>query len=119
MPELLTEHPKIAMKILSKMGATCGKGPKRILKSCPTENFCSIPKIGEFCVLGTDQADQLTQFKASVESGLTGGQNEFNSFDFMLLLLLIILFLLVIYLGCSAYREFRKNIERRENSKQN
>ena len=117
MPELLTKYPKIVMRMLSKMGAVCGKGTnKKILTHCPTENFCSIPGVGEFCVLGTNQADKLTQFKAIVKSGMNGGQNKLNYFNFILLLLLMILLFLVIYMGCSTYREFKRC---REREKQN
>ena len=115
MPELLTKYPKIVMSMLSKMGAICKKGyNKKILTNCPTKNFCSIPGVGEFCVLGTNQADKLTQFKAIVEPELTGGQNKLNSFELILLLLLMILLFLVICLVCSTYYEFKRYKERRK-----
>jgi uncharacterized protein with PQ loop repeat len=63
MPELLTKHPKIVKSMLEDMGAKCGQGkPQKILKKCPEDSFCAV-KSGEFCVLGLDQADKLTQFK--------------------------------------------------------
>lgn len=63
MPELLTKHPKIVKSMLEDMGAECGRGnPQKILKKCPKSSFCTVPP-GEFCVLGLDQADKLTQFK--------------------------------------------------------
>ena len=118
MPEFLTKYPKIVMSMLSKMRAICGKGAdKKILTKCPNKNFCSIPGVGEFCVLGINQADKLTQFKAIVEPELTGGQNKLNSFDFILLLLLMILLFLVISLVYSAYQEFKRYKERRKREK--
>ena len=90
------------------------RAEKEILTSCPTKNFCSIPGVGEFCVLGTNQANKLTQFKATVEPELTGGQNKLNSFEFILLLLLMILLFLVICLVCSTYYEFKRYKERRK-----
>jgi len=110
MPELLTRYPKIVMSILSKMGAICGKGvEKNILKSCPTENFCFIPNVGEFCVLGLDQVNKLTQFKATAVPVLDGGQNELNNFYFILLCIIILF--LFICLGCCAYRKFKRERE--------
>ncbi|HLB42342.1 MAG TPA: hypothetical protein VJN02_05765 [Gammaproteobacteria bacterium] len=50
MPEIVTKHPKVVLKLLSDSGASCGVGAKQnILINCPPENFCAL-SMGELCV---------------------------------------------------------------------
>ncbi len=77
MPELLTAHPDTVKSMLGKMGARCGKGsPQEILKACPKGSFCAIPGVGEFCVLGLNQKDKLTQFGFKEKFGFNGGKGR-------------------------------------------
>src|SRR5688500_7800664 len=49
MPELLTKHPDVVMKLLQQAGGKCGAGQEQtILKNCPPERFCTVPG-GEMC----------------------------------------------------------------------
>lgn len=64
MPEQITKHPDVTLKILKEAGAVCGKGaPQKILTQCPKERFCSLPS-GEMCIYGIEQISQMTQIKA-------------------------------------------------------
>jgi hypothetical protein len=64
MPELLTKHPDVVMKLLQQAGGKCGAGQEQtILKNCPPERFCTVPG-GEMCVFGLEQARQMTQISA-------------------------------------------------------
>lgn len=64
MPEILTKHPKVVLKLLSENGAKCGTGEKQqILKSCPRENFCLLPT-GELCVYDIKNVSSMTQIDA-------------------------------------------------------
>lgn len=59
MPEILTEHPDVVLKVLASQGAKCGVGvPPKVLTSCPADRFCSLAG-GELCVVGTDEVTQL------------------------------------------------------------
>lgn len=61
MPEQLTKHPEVTIKVLRSAGARCGDGEKQdILTACPAERFCKLPG-GELCVYGLDQATRMTQ----------------------------------------------------------
>ena len=61
MPEILTKHPDIVMKVLKSQGAQCGTGAKpKILTKCPAENFCTLTG-GELCVYGTSDVGKMTQ----------------------------------------------------------
>lgn len=63
MPEQISKYPEVTMKVLKGGGAQCGPGvEKKILKQCPSEQFCSFPS-GEICVYGLDQIPQMTQIK--------------------------------------------------------
>lgn len=65
MPEQLTRHPDVTLKVLQSAGAQCGVGaPQQILKQCPRERFCKLPG-GEICVYGLDGAASMTQITAS------------------------------------------------------
>ncbi|HJV73040.1 MAG TPA: hypothetical protein VJ654_02360 [Noviherbaspirillum sp.] len=64
MPEQITKHPEVTLKILREAGALCGEGaPQKILTQCPKERFCSL-KSGEMCIYGIEQIPQMTQIKA-------------------------------------------------------
>lgn len=61
MPEVISKHPDITIKVLQGAGARCGEGmPQRILTKCPPERFCSLPT-GEICVYGLDEIPRMTQ----------------------------------------------------------
>jgi hypothetical protein len=61
MPEQLTRHPEITLRVLESAGAECGQGaPQKILKQCPAERFCRLPR-GEMCIFGLEDAPQMTQ----------------------------------------------------------
>lgn len=61
MPEQLTKHPELTLRVLRSAGAHCGEGgTQAILTACPAERFCKLPG-GEVCVYGLDHAMQMTQ----------------------------------------------------------
>jgi hypothetical protein len=61
MPEQLTKHPEITMRVLRGAGGKCGEGLKpELLVSCPPARFCKMPD-GEICVYGLDDAARMTQ----------------------------------------------------------
>jgi hypothetical protein len=43
MPEQLTKHPEVTLKVLRSAGAKCAEGAKQeILTQCPAERFCRL-----------------------------------------------------------------------------
>ena len=63
MPEQISKHPDVTLKVLKEAGARCGEGAKqKILTQCPLDQFCALPS-GEICVYGIDQIPQMTQIK--------------------------------------------------------
>ena len=82
MPEILTKHPDVVQNMLKKMGATCKVGNPNILSNCSSSNFCKVPNVGEFCIIGLDEMDKLTQFKIKEDlNGLSFDpecNNEYN-----------------------------------------
>ncbi len=61
MPEVISKHPEITIKVLEEAGAHCGpEFQPRILTKCPPERFCSLPT-GEICVYGLPEILQMTQ----------------------------------------------------------
>ncbi len=61
MPEVLTKHPDVVLKVLESGGARCGDGlPQKILTKCPQEVFCALPG-GEMCVYGVADFGAMTQ----------------------------------------------------------
>lgn len=61
MPELLTKHPEVALKILREAGVKCGEGVKQqILTTCPKDAFCRLPT-GELCIYGVKDFPNMTQ----------------------------------------------------------
>ena len=89
MPEQLTKHPEVTLKVLRSAGAKCGEGASQtILTQCPIERFCKLPA-GELCVFGLAEVPQMTQISASdwrtVYQALQGAQEpaETPSGDFM------------------------------------
>jgi hypothetical protein len=61
MPEVISKHPEITIRVLEDAGARCGpEFQPRILTRCPGERFCSLPT-GEICVFGIDEIPQMTQ----------------------------------------------------------
>lgn len=61
MPEQITKHPEVTMRVLESAGAQCAEGrPQRILTECPEEQFCSLPG-GEVCIYGIAQIPEMTQ----------------------------------------------------------
>jgi hypothetical protein len=64
MPEIVTKHPEVLLKVLKDAKIACGTGAKQqILTQCPKDQFCALPT-GELCVYGTKQMSQLTQIQA-------------------------------------------------------
>ena len=65
MPEQLTKHPDVTLKLLRSAGGKCGEGLKpEILVSCPPAGFCKMPG-GEICVYGIEDAGRMTQITKS------------------------------------------------------
>lgn len=65
MPEQLTKHPEVTLRVLQSGGARCAEGaPQTILSSCPAERFCALPG-GEICVYGLPDAPRMTQLAAA------------------------------------------------------
>lgn len=62
MPEVLTKYPDIVIEILNDLPAiNCGPNvPRKILKQCPPEQFCSLPK-GELCIYNYKDLNKMTQ----------------------------------------------------------
>ncbi|ARG97717.1 hypothetical protein [Legionella micdadei] len=61
MPELLTKHPDLTLKLLKEAKIPCGTGAQQtILKACPKDQFCSLPS-GELCIYGTNQISEMAQ----------------------------------------------------------
>lgn len=61
MPEILTKHPEIVMKVLKSEGAKCGTGAKpKILTKCPSDKFCTLAG-GELCIYGSGELGKMTQ----------------------------------------------------------
>jgi len=73
MPEQLTKHPEVTLKVLRSSGAKCAEGAtQEILTQCPAERFCKLPG-GEICIYGLSDASKMTQittaeWKALVQS---------------------------------------------------
>lgn len=65
MPEILTKHPDIALRVLESQGARCGDGiAPKILTHCPREKFCVLDG-GELCVYGANELGQMTQLSSA------------------------------------------------------
>jgi hypothetical protein len=61
MPEQITKHPEVTLKVLKGAGARCGEGVQpKILTKCPAERFCSL-STGEICVYGIADIPKMTQ----------------------------------------------------------
>jgi hypothetical protein len=78
MPQVLTKHPEIVLRVIDRAeGATCGEnaGPPKILKDCPIERFCRLPR-GELCVYGLDDINKLSQFSCQSCSGQSAGSKK-------------------------------------------
>jgi hypothetical protein len=73
MPEVISKHPDITIKVLEGAGAVCGQGAEqRILTKCPQERFCSTPT-GEICVYGLNEIPQMTQINPAEIIQTIGG----------------------------------------------
>ena len=65
MPEQLTKHPEITLKVLRSSGAKCAEGAtQEILTQCPAQRFCKLPG-GEICVFGLSDAAKMTQITSA------------------------------------------------------
>ena len=65
MPEQLTKHPEVTLRVLRSAGAKCGEGiTPQILVQCPAARFCQLPG-GEVCVYGLPDAVRMTQINAA------------------------------------------------------
>ena len=73
MPELLTKHPEVAIRVLEGGGARCGPGQEQtILTQCRPERFCTT-SAGELCVFGLDEVSKMTQI---TKAELCGARNQ-------------------------------------------
>ena len=73
MPEVISKHPEITLRVLQGAGARCGEGaPQMILRQCPRERFCATP-VGEICVYGLDEIPQMTQISPAEIIAAVGG----------------------------------------------
>jgi hypothetical protein len=64
MPEVISKHPEVTIRVLEDGGAVCGEGvPQTILTECPPERFCATPN-GEICVYGLDEIPLMTQISS-------------------------------------------------------
>ncbi|KTD18762.1 Uncharacterised protein [Legionella lansingensis] len=94
MPEIVTKHPEIVLGLLKQANIKCGVGEKQnILKTCPPDKFCSLPK-GELCIYGIKDISQMTQISSF---------SLLRSSDFIMPLigLLIVIFLLGMFIGST------------------
>ena len=86
MPEQLTKHPEVTLRVLRSAGAKCGEGaPQGILTQCPAQRFCKLPG-GEVCVYGLAEAPNMTQVSAAdwqaVQQALRAdSQPQVSAFD--------------------------------------
>lgn len=65
MPEIISKHPEIVIKVLESQGAKCGDGIKpKILTKCAPEKFCKLDG-GELCVFGQNEVAKTTQLDKS------------------------------------------------------
>ena len=79
MPEILTKYPEEVKSMLEKLGAICKKGGTSET-NCSSSNSCKIPDVGEFCIIGMDELDKITQFKIQEDlNGLTFRDSECNN----------------------------------------
>lgn len=102
MPEVITRYPDIVLKLLNDVGAACGEGlPQKILRSCPPENFCSLPT-GELCVYGLDEIQQMTQIGSADFAQVVSIQP-------ILTLEMIFLIVIALIVGIILGFMFRKN----------
>lgn len=61
MPEMLTKHPDVVLKILKDAHIKCATGEtQKILTTCPLDKFCSLPS-GELCIYGIKDISQMSQ----------------------------------------------------------
>lgn len=73
MPEVISKHPEITLRVLQGAGARCGEGaPQAILTQCPRERFCATP-VGEICVYGLNEIPQMTQISPAEIIEAVGG----------------------------------------------
>lgn len=65
MPEIVTKYPKVLIQELKDVKGKCGEGVSpQILKSCPVDQFCSLPT-GEICVYDLNELSTMTQVTPS------------------------------------------------------
>ena len=76
MPEILTKYPEEVKSMLEKLGASCKPGGTPDT-NCSSSKNCKIPDVGEFCIVGINELDKLTQFRINEElNGLTLSEGE-------------------------------------------
>jgi hypothetical protein len=108
MPEQITKHPDVTLKVLKGAGARCGEGVQpKILTKCPPERFCSLPT-GEICVYGIADIPKMTQITtnelAAVVCPRPAGQAGFSLPSIESGLLVGALFLLAMVVGRTRGR---------------
>jgi len=112
MPELLTKHPDVVIKILNDAGGICAQGAEqKILTACPAERFCSLPT-GELCVYDLSNVAEMTQIKAIELSNAIAGvqtQAQFYSLNSIQLIAIIVVALLLgVLLAAIITKKARK-----------
>ena len=77
MPEILTKYPEEVKSMFEKLGAICKKGGQ-VKTNCSSSNSCKIPDVGEFCIIGMDELDKITQFRIreDLQQGLSFKDSE-------------------------------------------
>lgn len=96
MPEIITKHPDIVLKLLQDAGAKCDTGDAKILTHCPKEQFCSF-KNGEICVYGINNITSMTQISSVDIAEMT--QNIPTMFSVWNIILLGIVCLFGLFFG--------------------
>ncbi len=91
MPEIVTSHPDLVIKLLQGAGAKCGTQKAKILTSCPTDKLCQLPG-GELCVYGLEHASTLPQQQVL-------SQAQTLNWDASMMLLVFGVFMLGLVLG--------------------
>ena len=77
MPEVLTKYPDIVIEILNDVPViNCGPSvPRKILKQCPPEQFCSLPA-GELCIYDYKDVSKMTQITPEELTQVGGNKSK-------------------------------------------
>jgi hypothetical protein len=111
MPEQITKHPEVTLKVLKGAGARCGEGVQpKILTKCPAERFCSLPS-GEICVYGIADIPKMTQITTKELAGVVCPRPAAEA-SFSPGMESVLLAGAALLLGCAATQPSRLGIER-------